>query len=188
MYSRSGLKSDIDFSSSRRSTESSLRVLNDEAEVLSPDAADQRDALAVRKANELAAELSQDYKIPLLWEDHDCLMLENFELEFSNVFVFDGKRLCECSLHLAALVVGDVSPCTTHHRIYGPSCIDCGPATSLAQQNSFDCIETTRLTYHFLIFWTLAAAVWVGWGFRGSVWWASPDSNQLGRWRLRLNR
>ena len=75
------VKSDIDFSSSRQSTESSHCEPNDDA-VLSPDEADQRDALAARKANELAAELRQDYKIPLLWEDHDCLMLENFEFEY----------------------------------------------------------------------------------------------------------
>ena len=74
------VKSDIDFSSSRRSTESSYRVQNDEAEVLSADEADQRDALAVRKANALAAELNRDYKILLLWEDPDCYILESFEV------------------------------------------------------------------------------------------------------------
>ena len=74
------VKSSIVYSSSRQSTERSHRVYGDEAEVLLPDVADQRDALAVRKASELAAELDRDYKIPLLWEDHDCYMLENFGL------------------------------------------------------------------------------------------------------------
>ena len=33
--------------------------------------------------DELDAEPDQDFKIPVLWEDHDCYKLENFESDYS---------------------------------------------------------------------------------------------------------